>query len=80
MSTPRSRRDHATVERTFRALLADHGLPEPDEVAHWRDSVVFGWSDTKAIVVVELDEVVDLAPFDQTAGLGPASAGGEVVH
>ena len=62
MSTPRP--DHATVERTFRSLLADHGLPEPDEVAHWRDCVVFGWAETKAIVVVDLDEVEDLESLD----------------
>jgi hypothetical protein len=51
-----TRPDHETAERTFRALLAEHGLPEPDEVAHWRDALVFGWHDTKAIVVVDLDE------------------------
>jgi len=39
------RPDHATVERTFRALLETQGMPQPDEIAHWRDCVVFGWRD-----------------------------------
>ena len=80
MSTPASRPDHATVERTFRALLNDHGLPEPDEVAHWRDSVVFGWSETKAIVVIDLDEVDDLASLDPTACFSAPVADGGVLH
>ena len=50
------RPDHDTVERSFRDLLAREGMPPPDEVAHWRDCLVFGWRDTKAIVVVDLDE------------------------
>ena len=50
------RPDHATVERTFRELLETQDMPQPDEVAHWRDCVVFGWRETKAIVVIDLDE------------------------
>ncbi len=73
------RPDHATVERTFRALLADHGLPEPDEIAHWRDSVLFGWSDTKAIIVIDLDEVDDLESFDPTA-CPAAAAPSDTMH
>ena len=62
--TPRP--DHATVEQRFRDLLASHALPEPDEVAHWRDAVLFGWRDTKALVVVDLDELDDLDGLDPT--------------
>ena len=50
------RPDHDTVERTFRDLLDRQGMPQPDETAHWRDCVVFGWRETKAIVVIDLDE------------------------
>ena len=50
------RPDHETVERTFRDLLDSQGMPQPDEIARWRDCVVFGWRDTKAIVVIDLDE------------------------
>lgn len=59
-----TRPDHATVEQRFRDLLADHALPEPDEVAHWRDAVLFGWRDTKALVVIDLDELEDLDGLD----------------
>ena len=57
------RPDHATVERTFRDVLEIQGMPQPDEVSHWRDSVVFGWRETKAIVVIDLDDeaVLELA-------------------
>ena len=57
------RPDHATVERTFRSLLADNGLLEPDEVAFRRHCIVFGWSQTKTIVV-DLDEVENLVVPD----------------
>jgi hypothetical protein len=50
------RPDHDTVERQFRELLRTEGMPQPDEVAHWRDALVFGWRETKAVVVVDLDE------------------------
>ena len=66
--TPRP--DHRAVERTFRDLLADNGLPAPDEVAHWRDAVLFGWHDSRAVVVVDLDEVEDLEGLDPGALLG----------
>ena len=51
------RPDHATAEQTFRQLLRSNGMAEPDEVAYWRDAIVFGWHESKAIVVVDLDEV-----------------------
>jgi hypothetical protein len=50
------RPDPETAERMFRDMLTSHGFPQPDEVAHWRDAIVFGWHDTKAIVVVDLHE------------------------
>ncbi len=48
--------DHTTAERQFRALLERHDLPQPDEVAYWRDALVLGWHETKAVVVIDLDE------------------------
>ena len=63
------RPDHETAERTFRALLDTQGLPQPDEVAHWQDVLVFGWRDTKAIVVVDLEEVGCDALLDEPAEL-----------
>ena len=57
------RPDHDTVERTFRALLDTQGMPQPDEIARWRDCVVFGWRETKAIVVIDLDEFEPWPPI-----------------
>jgi hypothetical protein len=70
--TPRP--DHAHVERHFRSLLAGAGLPAPDEVAHWPDAVAFYWHDTKAVVVIDLDEV-DLDDFTEWELDGFAQAG-----
>ena len=46
-----------TVERGFRAVAAEAGLPEPDEVNYREepDEVEFIWHEQKLCVVVELD-------------------------
>ena len=41
----------------MRQLLADAGLPAPDETAHLSRAVIFIWYDTKAFVLVDLDEL-----------------------
>jgi len=43
----------------MRELLADAGLPAPDDVAHVTRAVIFIWYETKAFVLVDLDEVPD---------------------
>ena len=43
----------------MRELLADAGLPAPDDVAHVTRAVIFIWYETKAFVLVALDEVPD---------------------
>jgi hypothetical protein len=43
----------------MRGLLADAGLPAPDETAHMSRAVIFIWYDTKAFVLVDLDELPD---------------------
>jgi hypothetical protein len=58
------RPDPDTAERAFRDLLRTNGLPEPDEVAHWQDAIVFGWRATKAIIVIDLDEYEGLDGLD----------------
>ena len=40
----------------MRALLADAGLPAPDDVAHVSRAVIFIWYETKAFVLVDLWE------------------------
>ena len=41
----------------MRELLAASGLPSPDETAHLTRAVIFIWYDTKAFVLVDLDEL-----------------------
>lgn len=40
----------------MRTLLADAGLPAPDEVEHEPGTVVFVWHDTKTVVCVDLED------------------------
>jgi hypothetical protein len=56
---------HQAVEDRMRQLLAEAGLRPPDEVAQLRRVVVFLWYDTKAFVIVDLDEMpLDGDPLD----------------
>ena len=43
----------------MRELLDTACLPAPDETAHLSRAVIFIWYDTKAFVLVDLDEVPD---------------------
>ena len=54
MSTP-DRHDQA--EARFRDLLAEAGIPEPDEVAHLRRCLMFVWEPSKFVVLIDLDEL-----------------------
>jgi hypothetical protein len=56
-----TRTPHEEIEARFRRLLDDAGLPAPDEVGHLRRAVIFLWYDSKAIVLVDLDELPDEA-------------------
>ena len=40
-------------------LLDSAGLPSPDDVAHVSRAVIFLWYETKAFVLVDLDEAPD---------------------
>ena len=54
------------VEDQLRELLTGASLPHPDDVAHLERAVVFLWYDSKAFLLVDLDE----APQDDPlAGL-----------
>lgn len=43
----------------MRELLAATGLPAPDDVAHASRAVIFLWYETKAFVLVDLEEIPD---------------------
>ena len=53
--TPR----HQQVETRMRELLSAAGLPAPDDVAHVSRAVIFVWYETKAFVLVDLEEIPD---------------------
>lgn len=48
---------HNQAEARFRDLLAEAGLPQPDEVAHLRRCLIFLWEPSKFVVLVDLDEL-----------------------
>ena len=43
----------------MRQLLAAAGLPAPDDVGHVSRAVIFLWYETKAFVLVDLEEIPD---------------------
>jgi hypothetical protein len=50
---------HQLVEDRMRELLTTAGLPAPDDIAHVSRAVIFLWYETKAFVLVDLDEMPD---------------------
>jgi hypothetical protein len=50
---------HQQIEDRMRELLAAAGLPAPDDVAHVSRAVIFVWYETKAFVLVDLEEIPD---------------------
>jgi hypothetical protein len=43
------------TERRMRAIIADAGLPEPDEVEHHESSILLLWHEPK--LAIEIDEI-----------------------
>jgi hypothetical protein len=63
-------RQQIAAERKMRALLEEGGLPQPDEVEYGHTCIRLLWHESKAVVVVDIDEPDDLAfggPGDQSA-------------
>jgi hypothetical protein len=50
---------HQQVEDRMRELLDAAGLQAPDDVGHLSRAVVFIWYETKAFVLVDLEEMPD---------------------
>ena len=50
---------HQLVEDRMRELLVAADLPAPDDVAHVSRAVIFLWYETKAFVLVDLEEIPD---------------------
>lgn len=49
--TPR----HRAAERDFRELLRSGGIAQPDWIDYAPDELIFGWSEQKLAVVVDLE-------------------------
>jgi hypothetical protein len=64
-------------EQRMRKLLADSGLPEPDEVEYGYTCVRFFFEESQSCVVVDIDNsdddatVADLAAAETAAGADP---------
>ena len=54
-------RQQIAAERKMRALLEEGGLPQPDEVEYGHTCIRLLWHDSKAVVVVDIDEPDELA-------------------
>ncbi len=67
---------HDEVERRMHELLESAGLPAPDETAHLTRAVVFIWYDTKAFVLVDLEELPD--GVDPLEGLDVLELAGDI--
>jgi hypothetical protein len=44
------------AEEKMRRLLADNGMPEPDEVEYGHTCIRLLWHDQKAVVVIDIDD------------------------
>jgi len=51
-----SLRDKKAVEEKARAMLGNHGLPQPDQVEYGDSCVRLLWSEKKVAVIIDLDE------------------------
>ena len=49
-------KDLQAAETSLRTLLDNAGLPEPDGIEYRESSIVARWHDSKAAVVVDLEE------------------------
>jgi hypothetical protein len=50
---------HIEIEERFLEVVAEAGLPEPDDIARLSRALIFLWYDTKAFVLVDLEELPD---------------------
>lgn len=49
-------REKIAAEQNARAMLDDHGLPQPDSVEYGHTCIRLLWHEEKACMVVEIDE------------------------
>jgi hypothetical protein len=44
------------AEQTVRSMLADNGLPQPDEVEYGHTCIRLFWRQTRHVMVIQIDE------------------------
>ncbi len=49
-------REKIAAEQDARAMLDDHGLPQPDEVEYGYTCIRLFWHEAKACMIVQIDE------------------------
>jgi hypothetical protein len=49
-------KEKIAAEQNARAMLEDHGLPQPDEVEYGHTCVRLLWTEEKVVLVVDIDE------------------------
>lgn len=49
-------RQKIAAENETRAMLEDHGLPQPDEVEYGHTCIRLLWHEEQAMVIVQIDE------------------------
>jgi hypothetical protein len=57
-----TRREQISAETTMRELLEQYELPQPDRVEYGDTSIRLFFSDTKTVVVVDIDELPEPSP------------------
>lgn len=68
-------REKRQAEQSARAMLDDHGLPQPDEVEYGATCVRLLWHEEKLVLIVDIDDPVDGRPDEsEERRAGPSAA------
>jgi hypothetical protein len=54
---------HEQLENEFLEMVAAAGIPAPDDTARLERALIFLWYDSKAFVLIDLDEMPDEDPL-----------------
>jgi len=59
-----ARARHRAAEARFLSLVEEASLPRPDRVEYGPESVTFYWEESRAAVIVDLDDAVPTEVID----------------
>jgi hypothetical protein len=54
---------HERLEQEFLDMVTAAGIPAPDDTARMQRALIFLWYDTKAFVLIDLDDMPEDDPF-----------------